>query len=81
MVRRNTETVQIELEKLSVDLHARIRFPSDPKQVGIVVSKNDVNRTGVLSQFVHHERRTEVAAADQYFGLFREIRKRRPQIM
>ena len=77
----HTAAIDIQLQELPIDLHTTIGLAGNAKQVGIVVPEHDVNRAGILSQFVHNERRAQVAAADQGFSMFGKKANRRLQVV
>ena len=53
------------------------RLHRDAIQVGIIIAEHDVYFSGKLRQFVHHKRRTQVAATNKRAGILHVMDRRR----
>jgi hypothetical protein len=68
MVHGHLAAIEHRLDEFAMDPHTVRRFPGNPEQVGVVIAKNDVNRSRKPPELIHDERRTEISTADQRVG-------------
>src|ERR1017187_1581547 len=68
MVHRDLLAVQFRLEEFAMHAHPLRGLARNPEQIRIVIPEYDLDPPRKPRQQIHHERRAQIAAADQHLG-------------